>query len=331
MRGGLIVAIVVSVVTGRAQGQTGDASAAADQLFEQGRALAQQNRWPDACAKFEDSLRYEPALGTQLNLANCYKHIGKLASAWRLFGEAIEQATAAGDVERRDFARTQADALMPRLPKLTISVPQKPPAGLVVARDGAQVDAGALGVALCVDPGIHTITASAPGFEAFTQTVTLVEGKAETLAIPALVAVLARATVPAQAQDDGHVTTSQPEIVISSTRKYVAVAVGAMGMASIGVGIWFGAKASSSYDDAKALCGSNLACSTENYARGQQLIRDTRSEATISTVMAAAGVAAVVTGIVVFLTGRRPRERATAQLVPMIHVRDSGLAVAGRF
>jgi tetratricopeptide (TPR) repeat protein len=324
------VAIVVSVVTGRAQAQPGDASAAAEQLFEQGRELAQQNRWPEACARFENSLRYEQALGTQLNLARCYKHIGKLASAWRLFREAIAQATEAGDVERRDFARTQADALKPRLPKLTIS-PQNPPAGLVVARDGAQIDAGAPGVALYVDPGMHTITASAPGFEVFRQTVTLVEGEAETVAIPALVAVPVRATVPAQVQDDSHATTSQPEIAISPTRKDVAAVVGAIGVASIGFGLVFGAKASSSYDDAKALCGSNLACTTENYSRGQQLIRDTRSEATISMVLVAAGVAAVVTGVVVFLTEQRPRERATAQLVPMIYDRGSGLAVTGRF
>jgi hypothetical protein len=324
------VAIVVSVVTGRAQAQPGDASAAAEQLFEQGRELAQQNRWPEACAKFEGSLRYEQALGTQLNLAKCYKHIGKLASAWRLFGEAIAQATEAGDVERRDFARTQADALEPRLPRLTISGPQNPPAGLVVTRDGAQVDAGAPGVALHVDPGTHVITASAAGFEVFRQTVMLAEGEAKTVAIPTLMAVPVPATVPARAED-GHAAASPPEIAISPTRKYVALTASAMGMASICVGLVFGAKARSAYHDAKELCGSNLACSTDNYARGQQLIRDTRSEATISTVLVAAGGAAVVTGVVVYLTGRRPRERAAAQVVPVIYDRGSGLAVTGRF
>jgi hypothetical protein len=331
MRGGLIVAIVVSVVTGRAQAQPGDASAAAEQLFEQGRELAQQNRWPEACAKFEHSLRYEQALGTQLNLARCYKHIGKLASAWRLFREAIAQATGAGDVERRDFARTQADALEPRLPRLTISVPQNPTAGLVVTRDGAQVDAGALGVALYVDPGTHVITASAPGFEVFRQTAMLVEGEAETVAIPALVAMPVHATVPARAQDDSHATTSQPEIVISPTRKYVAAAVGVMGVAGIGVGLVFGVKANSAYHDAKALCGSNLACSTDNYSRGQQLIHDTRSAGMISTVLVIAGGGVVATGAIVFLTGRRPRERAAAQVVPLIYDRGSGVALTGRF
>src|SRR5215475_1216387 len=115
MRGGLVVAIAVSVVAGRAQAQPGDASTAAEQLFEQGRELAQQNRWPEACARFEDSLRYEQALGTQLNLARCYEHIGKPASAWQLYRDAVEAARQAGDVERGDYAQKRASALDSRV------------------------------------------------------------------------------------------------------------------------------------------------------------------------------------------------------------------------
>jgi hypothetical protein len=322
----IFAAVMTGAVAQRAHSQSSDANAVADQLFNQARELAKANRWTEACPKFEASLRAAPSLGTRLNLADCYEHIGKLASAWGMFRDAIELATKAGD-KRRDYAKKQADALAPRLPKLTISMPEHPPAGLVVARDGAPIDAGALGVALYVDPGAHAITASAPGFEAFTQTVTLAEGKAEMLALPALTA----APVPPQAPNEGHVATSQPELVISPTRKYVAIAMGAAGVASIGVGLLFGSKASSAYHDTKTLCGSNLVCGTDDYARGQQLIRDTRSDATISTVLVAAGGAAIVTSAVVWLTGRRPREHETAQMVPVIYDRGSGLAVTGRF
>lgn len=325
------------VVTRRAHAEPSDSNAIAEQLFNQGRDLVKANRWAEACPKFEASLRADPVLGTRLNLAACYEHIGKLASAWGLFREAIEQATKSGDIKRRDYARKQADALEPRLPKLTIQAPQDPPAGFSVTRNGAPVDAGALGVALYVDPGTHAITAAAPGFQAFTQTVTLVEGKAETLAIPAPVTVPVRATVPVRttvptrAQEDSRVPVSQPAVGSSPLRTYGAAAVGAIGVASIGVGLVFGAKANSAYHDAKTLCGSNLVCSTDNYSRGQQLIHDTRSNAMISTVLVAAGGVAVVTGAVVFITGRRTRERATAQLVPMIHDRGNGVAVTGRF
>jgi hypothetical protein len=330
----IFAAVVTGAITQRAHAQSSDANAVADQLFNQGRELAKANRWAEACPKFEASLRAAPTLGTRLNLADCYEHIGKLASAWGMFSDAIELATKAGD-KRRAYAQKQADALEPRLPKLTISVPEHPPAGLVVARDGAPIDAGALGVALYVDPGAHAITASAPGFEAVTQTVTLAEGKAETLALPALTAVPVRATAPPpvspQVPNEGHVVLSQPDLVISPTRKYVAIAAGAAGVASIGGGLLFGSKASSAYHEAKALCGPNLVCSADNYAPGQQHIRDTRSDATIATVLVAAGGAAIVTGAVVWLTGRRPRERETAQMVPVIYDRGSGLAVTGRF
>ncbi|HEU4732234.1 MAG TPA: PEGA domain-containing protein [Kofleriaceae bacterium] len=240
------VVMIGAVMGERAQAQPSDANAVAEQLFNQARELAKANRWAEACPSFEASLRADPALGTRLNLAVCYEHIDKLASAWGIFREAIEEATKAGDVKRRDYAQKEADALEPRLPKLTISVPEHPPGGLVVARDGAPIDAGALGVALYVDPGTHAIIVSAPGFEAVTRTVTLVEGQAETLTIPALAAVPVRATALSQ------------ELVISPTRKYVAIAASAAGVASISVGLLFGGKANSAYNDAKALCGANL-------------------------------------------------------------------------
>jgi len=321
-----IVRVVISaavmtgtVVTERAHAQPSDASASAEQLLQQARDLANANRWAEACPKFEESLRADPVLDTRLGLAACYEHIGKLASARDLFREVIQLATNAGDVARRDDAQAHVDALEPRLPKLRISAPENPPAGFVVARDGVPIDGNALGVAVYVDPGAHTITASAPGFEAFTKTVTLVEGTEETLAMPALTAVQPPPPHPPQ---------PPPE---RPTRKYVALAAGAAGVASIGVGLVFGAKAVSAYHDAKALCGPNLVCSTDNFSQGQQDIRDTRSNGTISTVLVTAGSAAIVTGAVVFLMARRPRERTTAQLVPVTYDRGSGLAVMGRF
>src|SRR5262249_11345883 len=156
--------LLLSFAAGRAQAQPADASTLAEQLFKQGRDLAAANQWPAACAKFEASLRYDPALGTRLNLATCYEHIGKLARAWGLYRDAREPGSQAGDVKRRDYARKQAAALEPRLPRLTIAPPARPPTGFVVKRDGMAIDVGALGAALYVDAGLHEITASAPGF-----------------------------------------------------------------------------------------------------------------------------------------------------------------------
>src|SRR5215471_14325384 len=144
MRYALTLMILVSALGGRAYAQSADSSALAEQLFNQARDLVKANKWAEACPKFEASLRYDPVLGTRLNLATCYEHIGKLASAWGLYRESIELAKKAGDTKRAEYAQKQAAALEPRLPKLAISAPANPPAGFVVKRDETTVDAGAL-------------------------------------------------------------------------------------------------------------------------------------------------------------------------------------------
>src|SRR5882757_2183430 len=110
------VLALVSVVAGPVQAQSSDSSVLAEQLFNEARDLVKANKWAEACPKFEASLRYDPVLGTRLNLATCYEHIGRLASAWGLYRESIDAAKKAGDAKRADYAQKQATALEPRLP-----------------------------------------------------------------------------------------------------------------------------------------------------------------------------------------------------------------------
>jgi hypothetical protein len=341
MQRALCVLVILSVA-GSVHAQSRDSSTIAEQLFNEGRKLARSKRWAEACPKFEASLNYEPVLGTRLNLAICYEHVGKLASAWGLYRELMLLAKKAGDVKRARYAQKQAAALEPRLPRLAISAPARPPEGFVVMRDGTPIDPGAQGVALFVDPGAHEITASAPGFEAFTRTVTIVEGMAETLAIPDLkpvpAAPVAQAPVapgriasagPARERVERDAVTAQV-VAPSRTRTYVAIGAGAAGVAALGVGLVFGARARSTYGDAEALCGADLVCDPASYEKGDQIVRDARSTATVSTVFVAAGGAAIVGATVLWLTTPRARERA-ARLVPVSHDRGAGIAVAGRF
>src|SRR5580765_4001995 len=129
------ILIVLLVAAGRTQAQSGDSSAIAEQLFNQARELAKVNKWAEACSKFEASLKYDPVLGTRLNLAACYEHIGKLASAWSLYRQAVDLASQAGDAKRRDYARRQAASLEPKLPRLVITAPPDSPPELLVMRD----------------------------------------------------------------------------------------------------------------------------------------------------------------------------------------------------
>lgn len=132
-----------------------DDAATAQALFDEATALKAKEDWAGACPKFESSYKLDPALGTLLNLANCLEKLGKIASAWARWEEAFQWATKHGD-DRAEYAKTQRDALVPRLPKLEIQVTGRAPA-LSIERDASKVTEAMYGVALPVDPGEHTV------------------------------------------------------------------------------------------------------------------------------------------------------------------------------
>ena len=80
------------------------------------------------------------------------------------------------------------------------------------------------------------------------------------------------------------------------------------------------------------MCGSRLICgSGADYARGQQLIRDARSSATIALGLAIASGAAIVSDAVVWFTRVGARSLTTTTLVPAIDGRSAGLTLIQRF
>ena len=127
--------------------------AAAQALFEQGRSLMARERPQDACPKFEESQRLDPALGTEFNLANCYEKIGKLASAYALYTEVAATARATGQQQREEVARQRAEAVKPKLTKLVIVAPPGSAGQLRVERDGREIGEAQWGFPVPVDPG----------------------------------------------------------------------------------------------------------------------------------------------------------------------------------
>jgi hypothetical protein len=338
---GLVVMLAAAARS--AHSQPDSTAAIAEQLFDEGREHMREGRWAQACLKFEASRRIEPAIGAQLNLATCYERMGKLARAWGLYREVIDLAGKDDDVGRHDYAQSHAAALEPSLAMLTITVPTERPAGFTVRWDGSPIPPNALGIGLYADPGPHEILVVAPGFETVTKTVTLVEGKAETIAIPVLTA-----TVPGYEPSTPASRDTTPDLAVasyrppephaptrpgdpSSPRPYLAIGLVTAGSATAGVGLWFGMKARSNSQQAKERCGEQLICnSTADFEAGKRLIRDARSDATISTLLVAAGGAVAVGGAIVFLVTTRTRDRANTEIVPVIDDHGAGFAVVGR-
>ncbi|WP_441285879.1 hypothetical protein ACSRUE_25600 [Sorangium sp. KYC3313] len=162
-------------------------TAAAQALFDAAKQLMAQGKYADACPKLEESQRLDPGIGTQFNLAACYEQLGRTASAWSMFLDVAGASRAAGQLEREKVARQRAAALEPRLIRLTITAPADSPADLQVKRDGALVGRAQWGTPVPVDPGKHTVEASAAGRAPFARSVELTRaGASETLAIPPL-------------------------------------------------------------------------------------------------------------------------------------------------
>jgi tetratricopeptide (TPR) repeat protein len=134
----------------------------AQSLFDDARALVEAGRYAEACPKFAESQRLDPAGGTLLNLANCHELQGRTATAWTQFNDALSQAIRDGRKDREAFAREHLAALAPRLVRIVVVVPERLAAsGAAVFLDGSELPRAAWDSAIPVDPGAHAVTVGA--------------------------------------------------------------------------------------------------------------------------------------------------------------------------
>lgn len=291
-------------------------------FFEQGKKLSEAGKWAEACPKFAEAHRLKPdATGITLNLADCYKHIGKNASAYSLFREGGFLAKKASDTARADYAEKEAAALEPTLSHVQIDAADTP--GLIIRIDETELGKGALGTSVPVDPGTHKVEATAPGYNVWSTTVTVVAGKdAPPLKIPTL------SPLPPD-------TKGGPPPVNPALRP-AAFAVGGVGVAGLVVGGVFGGLAMSAKSDLSKLCTNN-GCTASN--GGQDKLASAKSKALISTIGVSVGGAALATGVVLFVLSTRggatPKDEKSAPpktaLVPTFDRDGGGLSLTGAF
>jgi hypothetical protein len=313
--------LVVLAATDRAGAQSASEQAAAEALFKQGRELMAAGKYAEACAKLAESERIDPAAGTALNLATCYERGGQLASAWVTYKDAARLAQRASQPERARLARQKVDELEPRLPTLTIVVGTgKDRSDLQVKRDGEGVGRAEWDTPIPVDPGGHTVEASAPGFQAWQTRVDVAgPGTKASVEVPALEPLPApppaSTALPAPASTAAPVSSAAPPPATppppnGSGQRTIGVVVGGLGLGSAVLGAVFGAKARSDNNDAKTHCLIDSACD----AAGISSTQDAQHAATYSTVLFAAGGVLLATGVVLYVTAPSSRSGAAASV-----------------
>lgn len=270
---------------------TADATppAPAEALFRQGRASALAGDYARACTAFAESLRLEPAPGALLNLADCEEHVGRVARAWRDFVRA-EDAFPPGD-ERRPLCHDRAAALAPRVPWVTVALQPDAPPGTRVFWDDVELDAARLAAPMPVDPGAHRVLVVAPGRVSTASSVVAAEH--DTLRVVAAPGPLLR--------DD-------PARPPPPRSRATAWLVGAAGLASLGVGTYFGARALGERSTSDAACEGSVCAS----ASGLDAYASARNDARIADVALGLGVVGLAVGGILLVTTGRAAPTATA-------------------
>ena len=132
----------------------------AQQLFDEGKTLLDQENFAAACPKLAESRDLAPGIGVTLYLATCEDNLGKRASALSHYREAETMAHARADAREavaRDYV-TKLEAETARIHIHTAANSQK----MTVTDNGHPVSTNSTR-GFPVDPGLHKLRASSAG------------------------------------------------------------------------------------------------------------------------------------------------------------------------
>lgn len=317
-----IVALSAALVALPREAIAADA-AAAETLFNEARALVVRGDYDKACPKLEESQRLDAGMGTLFNLADCYEHVGKSASAWAAFLEVASAARVAGQPSREADARARAAAIEPGLAKLVIDVSPAVAStpSLVVKRDAIEVGRPQWGSAVPIDPGKHAFVATAAGKKPWRIEIAIAAGTPSTrVVVPPLEE---EAAAPAPPTSTGGVDTAAPSG--GSTQRTVGLVMGAVGLVGVGVGSFFGWRSFARHDDSLGHCDSSNLCDAE----GVSLRDDARQAGNLSTGMFIAGGVLLVGAVVLYVTAPRSPAGSTAPNAASRDRRSGGESALG--
>jgi tetratricopeptide (TPR) repeat protein len=160
----------------------------ADKLFAEGLALRDTNL-QQSCDKFSQSLKLNPqAIGTLMNVALCDEKLGRIASAVDHFSEARDRAKEGNLPEYLTEAQAHIDKLTPDLPFVVVKLAvQADPTTRVLINDRVLANEKIQrGDKIPVDPGELHIVVSAKDRLPYEGTVMIAKKETKTIEVPEL-------------------------------------------------------------------------------------------------------------------------------------------------
>ncbi len=280
--------------------------ATAEALFRQGRQAMEAKDFQQATQKFAESQRLDPAAGTLMNLATSEEKVGRLASAWQHWKEAIDSLPVNDD--RIAFAQSRVQDLEKKLPRLQVTLGKGASDGAKVYRDEIELGPAGQGVPLPVDPGPHTVTVRMPG--RFSKSTTISVGVGE------------QAMIDVQ---PGAVDPSAGTVAAKGSAKTIGWIVGGVGVVGIGTAAVTGMMLVGIKRTVSDNCDESKVCNQDGLdaaANGKKLI--------VANAIGW-GVGAVGLGVGAYLILSAPKAQPAAVLAPSIGPGSASLTYVGRF
>jgi hypothetical protein len=344
---GVLAAVAVAPPAGA---QSDEQRAAARSLATQGNAAFEAGHYRDAVELFgkAESLMHAPP--HLLFMARSHKQLGEFVRAREAYLKIVKETLPPNAPKAFRDAQTAAEAevreVEPKIANLTLRVEGGTgAANLTVKVDGVVVPSVLVGAAQPIDPGTHRVEATATGFSAAPQTITLKEGATSAVALklepdpnaaPPPVAPLAAPAGAAAAPANPPPAPAAPPPAPSEGSasgssglrigSYVAFGVGVVGLAGGSIFAVQSASKRKDADEAYAACGGDQGCTTSNplSKKVDDLDGSARTAQTLSIVGFALGGVGVATGVTLFiLSSKGKSERASFQ--PWLGVGSAGL------
>ncbi len=168
--------LALCLATQGARGQ--DPLEAARKAFQEGDEAESRGDCALAIEKFSQAIAAKETAQLHLRIGRCQDKLGQLKAALASYDAGF--ALAQGDETLLELARKMRADLQQRIPRLTIRMPDAPPAAYVTL-DGVQFRAFGLDTPL--DPGVHVVEGEAPGRKPFKSEVSLRESERREITI----------------------------------------------------------------------------------------------------------------------------------------------------
>jgi hypothetical protein len=325
-----------------AMAQSDEQRAGARELATEGLAAFEAQNYQGAVELFRKAESLVHAPPHLLYLARAHSKLGQYVKAREAYLRVINEQLPSSAPPA--FRTAQSDAAQelaqvePKIGRLSVKVEGAEGVNdLVVTVDGVAMATVLLGTAQPADPGEHTVEASATGYRAEPQKITLAEAERGSVTLKLEVDPNARPATPASEATPGSEAASPAPRDGAATRPsagskvpaYVAFGVGAVGLGLGAFGLVSWRSQSSQEDEICSLPGG--ACPLDRKDEVDELDSKQKTSSLIMLGGAGLGLAGIATGIVLLATGSssKPASATSAHITPWAG--PGSLGLTGRF